>query len=65
MADQPNIPGITCAEIASLKATKNSTEWDKLCDEIKKSRGGQYPPDWYPKIMMTGVAAEAQSNWSN
>lgn len=55
---------ITEAELTKLEKTKSAEEWNATCDEIKKARGGNYPPNWWAKVMMSGVAAKAKSNWS-
>ena len=54
---------LTDAELAKLKASKNETEWNATCDEVKAARGGQYPPDWYQKVLASGVAGTVQSKW--
>lgn len=61
---QPILP-ITDEEIASLRATKNASQWNAVCDKIKKARNGQYPGDWWPKVMASGLNSEIQANWSN
>jgi hypothetical protein len=38
---------ITEAELTKLEKTKTAEEWDATCDEIKKARGGAYPPNWW------------------
>jgi hypothetical protein len=54
---------ITQEELTKLANTKSMQEWDNTCDEVKKARGGVYPPDWFPKVMMSGLAKRAQANW--
>lgn len=51
-------------ELFSLVSTTNVVEWNNACDDIKKARGGQYPPDWFPVVMMSGLAADIQEAWS-
>lgn len=50
-------------ELASLRATRSEQEWNRLCDTIKALRGGQYPDDWWPKVVLSGLMSEAQLNW--
>ncbi len=57
------IENITEREISELEATRSETEWNAKCDEIKKARGGQYPPDWWPVMMMSGKIAATQASW--
>lgn len=49
---------LTEAELNELKNTKNETEWNALCDKIKAARKGSYPPDWFNKVLLTGVISE-------
>lgn len=55
------IPNLTQEEITRLKATKSEQEWNDVCDEIKTARAGQYAPDWWPRVMQSGLAAEIQA----
>ena len=57
------INNITDQEVAKLKATRSSIEWNRVCDEIKNARGGEYPPDWWNRIMMTGLMAQIHDAW--
>lgn len=57
------IHNITDQEIANLNATRSSIEWNSVCDQIKAARGGEYPPDWWNRIMMTGLAAQIHDAW--
>lgn len=59
------IPNITDQEIADLKATRSSLEWNSVRDGIKDVRGGVYPPDWWNRIMMSGVATEIYEGWAD
>lgn len=55
---------LTDAEMTRLKDTKTAQEWDAACDAVKNARGGAYPEDWFAKILMSGVMARVQSNWT-
>jgi hypothetical protein len=46
---------ITESELELLKATKSENEWNDACDKIKDARDGQYPPDWYVKVLASGL----------
>ncbi len=54
--------GITQEELDRLSNTKNDSEWNAACDDIKKAHGG-YPHDWWPKVMQSGLAAKVAANW--
>lgn len=55
---------LTEVELDSLKASKTEQEWNATCDAIKKAHGG-YPPDWFVKVLMSGVLAMTQANWTS
>ena len=46
---------ITEEEIASLEACKSDTEWNAACAAIKAARDGAFPPDWWPKVVKSGI----------
>jgi L-rhamnose mutarotase len=54
---------LTEAEMAKLRNTKNESEWNAVCDEIKAARNGAYPPDWFAKMMMTGLMSAIAATW--
>jgi hypothetical protein len=49
---------LTEAELETLKACRSDDEWNDACLAIKKAHGGQYPYDWYGKVLATGLMAE-------
>ena len=55
---------ITETEIERLRSTKSETEWNAVCDEIKRARGGKYPKDWWRRVIMGGVFDTARTRWS-
>jgi hypothetical protein len=55
---------ITEAELTKLAATNTEEEWNDACDAVKKARGGAYPPDWFAKVMMSGLAAKVMKGWN-
>lgn len=54
---------ITDAEIALLKASRSSADWNAACKTIKDARDGAYPADWWPRIKLTGLMEEIVSSW--
>lgn len=54
---------LTEAEMTKLRNTKSETEWNAVCDEIKAVRNGAYPPDWFAKMMMTGLMSAIAATW--
>ncbi len=43
---------ITNQELKKLEDALDGIEWDKTVDEIKRNRNGEYPPDWYAKVIL-------------
>lgn len=57
------IENLTDEEIIRLKATKSEQEWNDVCDEIKTARDGQYPNDWFMRVMVSGLAEQIKARW--
>lgn len=55
---------ITDDEIKRLEETKSEAEWNAACDDIKRARGGQYPPDWWPKVSQSGLVRRVATSWN-
>ena len=36
---------------ALREAHGNDEEWNGLISQIKRKRGGEYPPDWYKEVI--------------
>ena len=55
---------LTEEEIASLRASNDEADWSRVVRVIKSARGGQYPPDWYPRVLAEGgVRDELTVKW--
>lgn len=54
---------ITDEELRRLESSKNDEEWNSICDDIKASRLGNYPSDWWVKVMVSGLANRVAANW--
>ena len=46
---------ITDQELEMLSNCLSEEEWGRACDQIKKVRGGQYPPDWWARVKQSGL----------
>ncbi len=46
-------------EIEKLRNCKSESEWNRTCDEVKRTHNG-YPADWYQRIIMGGVLNTAR-----
>jgi hypothetical protein len=58
-----SIENISDLEIVQLFATKSERQWNATCANIKSARGGEYPPDWYSKIVLSGIMSVIANNW--
>ena len=54
---------LTDTEIQKLKNTTSEAEWNAVCDEIKAARNGEYPQDWYRRIVMSGLMTMITSRY--
>ena len=54
---------MTAANIALMEGAKSEKDWNDAIDVIKKEHGGQYPDDWYPKIIMSGLGDRVAARW--
>jgi hypothetical protein len=54
ISQRNKIVNLTALELNELDACKTEKEWNATCDKIKAARGGQYPPDWFMKIIASG-----------
>lgn len=53
------------SDLNALKNSQNEEEWNAVCDRVKKEGGGNYPTDWFEKVLRSGVAGDAQERWDN
>ena len=61
--DAPTMERLSAGEIARLNATKSEREWNAVCDDVKRARGGAYPHDWFVQVIAGSVGREAQARW--
>lgn len=54
---------ITEAELDGLAKTSTMDEWNALCKKVKDARDGEYPGDWYAKVMITGMLGDAEERF--
>lgn len=45
-----------------MKSSKSEQEWNNNCDAIKRANNG-YPTFWFAYVVMSGLAAQTQSQW--
>jgi len=53
----PREANMTPEEVLALAACENYAQFRATCDALKLRRGYDYPPDWYQKMVASGVHA--------
>lgn len=59
------VQNLTAAEIIALLEAPNGRAWDVVCDQVKAARGGKYPPDWWKRVMASGLGAKVEAGWGH
>lgn len=54
---------LTEEEEFALLNTTNEDRWNAVCDEIKRTRNGQYPRDWWQRVMLSGLFDAVTRKW--
>ncbi len=54
---------LTDQELEMLKSAQSPVEWNSLCNQIKRARNGQYPEDWYSKVIVSGLIRSKELSW--
>ena len=54
---------LTAAEEQELLEAVNEQAWDAACDKIKAAHGGRYPPDWWARVMQSGLGRRVADSW--
>lgn len=49
-----NLP-LTNNELQNLKDATSVSAWNQACDDIKEIRLGNYPSDWFQKVIQSGL----------
>lgn len=61
----PMIPDLTEAELAAFMAIQTEEDASRVCDAIKDARDGQYPPDWWRRIKLSGLMAQVYARFGS
>lgn len=56
-------PLLSDEEYQSLVNVTTEEQWDAACDAIKASRDGEYPADWWPRIVGSGLLGLKSLLW--
>lgn len=55
--------GLTFPELVRLSGSRSEEEWGQACDAVKHARGGEYPHDWFLKVIVTGLLTMVKAQW--
>ena len=55
---------LTAEELQHLSNASTADEWNGICDAVKDKRHGQYPPDWFAKVLASGLAQKKSDEWA-
>lgn len=58
MRDLTTVEGV----LEALRKTQSETEWNAVCDEVKKANGG-YPGFWFEKVNRSGEMSRVMRTW--
>lgn len=59
------VSNLTDAELRALDTSRSGEEWSVAVKAVKAARDGEYPPDWYQRVLASGVAARAERRWDS
>lgn len=50
-------------EVDLMRNSGSEQEWEKNCDIVKANHGGQYPEDWYARIVLSRAMRDTTAKW--
>ena len=48
-------------EVMALETASDANAWNFACRAVKLSRGGEYPTDWFPRVVLSGFASQKEA----
>lgn len=64
-AASTKIQSLTEEQLTTLSKTTNETEWNAAASSIKAANGGEYPSDWYARVLKTGFLYNMTVKWAS
>lgn len=46
-----------------MAASTSESDWNSRIDKVKAANGGDYPPFWYPTIIMSNLHSRTAAKW--
>lgn len=56
---------ITDKELRNLESCQEANDWTIVVNNILRSRGGDYPDDWWEKVKMSGLMDKVFKRWGD
>ncbi len=50
-------------EFAALEACQSAEQWNQSCAKIKAARDGQFPDDWFARVVTSGMMHRVFQRW--
>ena len=54
---------LTDDEARALDVASDANAWNFACRAVKLARGGEYPTDWFPRVVLSGFAAQKEEQF--
>lgn len=54
---------LTLDEEICLESAQTPNEWNHVCGLIRWARGGEFPPDWLPKVIASDMPNRLAKRW--
>lgn len=52
-------------DLLMLENIQTEEAWTAACRQIKGQVGGQYPVDWYEKVIASGLLSRVAARWGD
>lgn len=52
-------------ELRNLLAARSAAEWNRVVDEIRRVRGGHFPPDWGARVVQARLLQHVRKGWAS
>lgn len=56
---------MSAEELAAVKGSKTEAQYVVAVDAVKGAHGGQYPDDWYAKMVLSGECRRIGAQWGD
>lgn len=50
-------------EFNAICAAQTEKQYYEAVDQMKRARNGEYPPDWWPRMVQSGMLRKISARW--